>query len=337
MSAALSSTCRRCGSTDRVEPVASRTQWRGRHYINNPAPADGPGECFDCRLEGLKYELRLGWDVHNHSLETNCGSECVIRSRLGRAWQIRLMREAGVDRTQGFLLTKAIDGMPKVNGTLQLQALRMTRFLLQISRLWYEPVPTVKDLVAYLLLSARLESAGVPLFARPHLRLVLQLYESAHTAPAGVISPPKSGEQPIDLHSVVVTGLSGDGKSVEFWNSWGSSWGVHGNGSVGIDYLSTHFSEAWCRWDGRWGLNWYKPELTELNDPKALRRYWMIENPMRYQRLRGTRPGDTWIVERFSSSQFGRTPALTLFRFATDTGSEWGGRSSAVFVTLQSP
>ena len=302
-------TCRRCKSTDQVEPVSTRTGWRGRLYINNPAPVDGPGECLTCRLETLKFELGLGWDVHSHSLDSPCGANCAIRGPAGRAWQISLMRAAALDRTRGFLLTKSIDGLPKVNGSFQLQALRMGRFLTQIARRWYEPVPTVQDLVAYLKLAARLEAAGVPRVARPHLLLIFQLFGAAHTSTTGLIEWPHAGERPLDLHSVVATGLSNDGKSIEFWNSWGSGWGDHGIGSVGLDYLAEHFTEAWCRWDGRWGLNWHKVELRELNDAAHLRRTWMIENPVRSQRMLGTRDGDTWFVESFGS-----------YSLATDSG-----------------
>ncbi|MGA2530724.1 MAG: hypothetical protein ABSG36_16405 [Acidimicrobiales bacterium] len=210
------------------------------------------------------------------------------------------MRRASLDRTLSFLLVKAIDGLPHLNGTLPIHGKRVSRFTSQIPQCWYEPVRSVDDLVDYLRLAANLESVGVPARARPHLQVILQLFESAHHSTTGIIRWPTPGEARLDLHAVEPLRLSGDGQSIEFWNCWGSGWGNRGNGSVGLDYLHAHFTEAWCTWNARWGLSCWKQELGLLNG-KELRREWMLENPMFTERLRGTRSGDSWYVEVFNA------------------------------------
>jgi hypothetical protein len=194
-------------------------------YLDNRPLPGRDLECAECLAKSLKTWLSLGWDVHNHRLDETCGPNCATRGDLGRRWQISLMRKASVDRTEGFLLVKAVDGLPHVNGTLPIHGKRVSRFTSQIPQLWYEPVRSLDDLVDYLRLAANLENAGVPARARPHLQLILQLFESAHRSTTGIIRWPKPGEVPLDLHAVEPLRLSEDGQSVEFWNSWGSRWG----------------------------------------------------------------------------------------------------------------
>lgn len=257
--------------------------------------------CTDCVVSLLKNALRLGWDVHSHPLDKKCERSCATRGELGRGWQIQLMREAALNRKIGFQLLKQLDGMPNVNGSLQLQSLRLARFLVQGPQTCYEPIATVDKLVEYLAFARRLEEAGVPARARAVCFMVLQLFESAHHSTTGVVNWPRPGEQPLALHSVVPTSLSDDGCSIRFRNSWGPGWGARGNGSVDLEYLAEHFVESWAIWNARWGDRWSKPEISALATGRALRNTWMMENPLFADRLKGTRSGDTWIVERFST------------------------------------
>jgi GNAT superfamily N-acetyltransferase len=220
---------------------------------------------------------------------------------VGRKYQLSVMREAAVDRKRNFLLTKQMDGLRGVNGSLQLQALRMVRFLSQIPQFWYEPVRSVDELLAHLELAASLEKSGVAELARPRFRLILQLFESAHVSTSGVIEWPASGEKPLALHAVVPLRTIDGGRSVEFWNSWGSQWGRGGNGFVSVDYLNVYFHEAWSTCNARWGLTRHKDEQALVGSPKELRRVWMIQNPMRSLKLPYTRRGDSWYVETFNS------------------------------------
>jgi GNAT superfamily N-acetyltransferase len=268
-------------------------------YLHSPQLPRDVVVCLKCMLETLELNLAFGWDVHNHDISAVCDGGCAVKSALGRRWQLQLMRQAFMDRTRGFYISKAIDGQPGVNGTFQLQAMRAMRFLSQIPRLWYEPIRDVAGLRTELVLGKRLEEVGVSPHARPHIRLVLQLFQSAHRSDTGEIEFPRPGENPLALHSVVATGLSADGQSVEFANNWGRSWGDGGNGSVSFAYLDQYFSEAWTRWDARYGLSFFKPELHQIESNRDLRRIWMIENPIRKFKLRGTRAGDSWYVEYF--------------------------------------
>lgn len=137
--------------------IASR---RGRLFLDNhPAPGREL-QCTDCWAETLRMLLCQGWDVHNHRFDDPCDRSCATRTK-GRKYQLSVMREAAVDRKRNFLLTKQMDGLRGVNGSLQLQALRMVRFLSQIPQFWYEPVRSVDELLAHLELAASLEKSGV--------------------------------------------------------------------------------------------------------------------------------------------------------------------------------
>jgi GNAT superfamily N-acetyltransferase len=272
-------------------------------YLDNRPMPGREFECVNCLDRTLETYLSLGWDVHNHRLEETCGPKCAIRSDLGRRYRISVMRRAAFDSKKGFFLVKAIDGLPRLNGTLPIHCLRVGKFIDQIPRSWYEPVRSVDDLVDYLRFAKTLEDSGVPARARPNVLLTLQLFESAHCScsTTGVIQWPKPGEARLDLHAVVPLRLSEDGQFVEFWNSWGSGWGKRGNGSVSVDYLRTYFTEAWCSWNARWGHSCWKQELVLPGEAKEVRRAWMLENPMFSERLRGTNVGDSWRVEIFDS------------------------------------
>jgi GNAT superfamily N-acetyltransferase len=209
------------------------------------------------------------------------------------------MRKASFDRKDGFLLCKAIDGMPRVNATLPIWAFRGGRFLAQDRQSWYEPVRSVDELLVHLRLASTLENAGVPVRARPHVLLSLQLFEAAHRSTTGVIERPKAGERFLFGHVVCPERVSEDGCSVEFWNSWGPNWGHGGHGSVSIDYLNTYFVEAWSQWNACWGPSQWKEKYGDLDDPGKLREVWMLQNPLLKQKLRGTQRGDTWYVETF--------------------------------------
>jgi GNAT superfamily N-acetyltransferase len=295
--------CQHCGTIGEWHPAPRIKTWRGRMYIGQRL-VDGPLICGECDARSLVQSLRLGWDVHNHPIDFACNPQCATQ-RGGRAMQRALMRQAVFDRRNGFLLVKAIDGAPRVNGTLPIQVMRAFRFLLRERQTWYEPVRSVQQLVETLRLRMTLEDAGVPLRACPNPMLVLQLYESAYHAPSGAIQPPKAGERPLALHAVMPERLRSDGASIEFWNSWGQQWGRNGYGAVDIGYLDTHFHEAWCGWDARWGGSHWKEDFREIGDPGKLRRVWMLENPLFSTKMPGTRRGDSWYVENF--------PAFTPF------------------------
>lgn len=232
------------------------------------------------------------------------------------------MLQFSADRTRGFLLAKAIDGQPTVNASTQLFAFRTLRFLLQVPQLWYEPIRSIRELVDYLRFLERLERSYLP--GRPFIRLIVQLFSSAHHSRTGDIAWPTPGEPQLALHSVIATGLSGDGKSVKFANTWGTGWGDRGNGTVSIDYLKLYFDQAWCMWNAKWGLSVYKPELGSLLLDSDLRKAWLQVNPIFATALSGTRKGDRWIVERFYSYSPARDSSVEVIQVRNGYGLRMG-------------
>ncbi|MCU1493234.1 MAG: hypothetical protein JWO62_998 [Acidimicrobiaceae bacterium] len=204
----------------------------------------------------------------------------------------------------------------------QLFGFRTLRFLLQLPQLWYEPIRSIDELIDYLHLLGRLERAYAP--GRPFIRLILQLFSSAHHSPTGDIAWPTPGEPRLALHSVIATGLSADGQSVKFANTWGESWGNRGNGTVSIDYLAQYFDQAWCMWNAKWGLAFYKPELATFSHDSDLRKVWKQVNPVFTTPLRGTRKGDRWIVERFYSYSPARDSSIEVIQMRNGYGLRMG-------------
>jgi GNAT superfamily N-acetyltransferase len=218
----------------------------------------------------------------------------------GRHLQAVSMKLAATDRKLGFLVCKAIDGMPKVNATPQLVAARVSRFLSGRPQQCYGPIESAGALLARVQERSILESAWIPKYALDHYLLIVDVFESAHNAPLGVISEPKPGERSLGPHCVYVTGCSDDGEVLTFWNSWGSSWGRGGNGEVSKDYVRSHYQESWTGWSAKWGPHPLKPDMsTLLANPKELRRVWLIENWRFRYRIPGCRQGDSWYLECF--------------------------------------
>lgn len=248
----------------------------------------------------MQWNATLGYDLHNHAIDANCGPHCMSRER-GRYLQHLSMRQAGRDSKRGFLVARSMDGMPTVNAAPMLLSLRLSRFLWGLRQNCYGPVQSVEALRDALIDTERLASIGVPPRARDGFLLGFEAFESAHRAPGGVITDPKAGEKSLGGHCVHVTGCSDDGESLRFWNNWGSGWGERGYGWISLSYLSRYYIESWCAWNARWGPSPYKQDLLsgiEERDGRSLRRQWMIENWRFKDRFRSW-PGDAWRLESY--------------------------------------
>lgn len=287
--------CETCGKVGQWRRWPETTTWHGRMYLGSPS-ADGPVLCDECGAERVRFLLILGWDIHAHPYDVECGDSCPVRQS-GHHWQIGLMRGVRGDRRMGFRVVKAIDGLPKVNGVTQLISLRAGRFLQQHPCLYYEPVASVDQLRRNLEWSARLEAAGVPRYSWRHQLLIIEVFESAYTAPAGKLGMPTANEKSLGLHCICPEAVAPDG-TIRFWNSWGNNWGDHGCGYLSPDYLDRYWSEGWAQWNARWGSAPGKLRPEAIQDDRQLRRVWLNENPVFANRLKG-HPKDSWRYECF--------------------------------------
>jgi hypothetical protein len=185
------------------------------------------------------------------------------------------------------------------------------RFLSQVPQMCYQRIDNVEELLTQLRLIDHLEATYVPVRALPWVNLILEVFEWDHLSTTGRLRSPVPGVASLGLHNVVPEGRRVHKEAglsvVEFWNSWGSSWGKNGYGTVDRDYLDRHFHEAWIVWNARLGWHAYKEDDIGIeHDRRALRTLWMHENPIRAYRLEGCWPGDAWRVERFSTVALNR-------------------------------
>jgi hypothetical protein len=186
------------------------TPHRGRMYLSFGIPQDQGGSnlCGMCRARWMQFLAVQGYDLHNHPYAEACSEKCMTKMG-GRKTQAMSMREFLLDSKKGFMVGKAIDGMPTVNASAQLISHRVHVFLCDKFRECYAPLLSVDQLVSELQYRAELERAGVPSYALDHHMVVFEAYQSAHSAPNGRIREPAgSRDGSIGPHCVGVTGCS---------------------------------------------------------------------------------------------------------------------------------
>ena len=68
-------------------------------------------------------------------------------------------------------------------------------------------------------------------------------------SPEAHVSLPPPDAPIIGTHAVVLEGYSIPEQEIRFWNPW-RDWGVHGYGTMGIDFFERNLKEAWCTLSG---------------------------------------------------------------------------------------
>jgi GNAT superfamily N-acetyltransferase len=298
-------TCSHCGGTSGLRSFTF-AESAGRLWITfTKSPMSEPTWkclCDECWPKWLLWKARLGFDIHTHSSAVACSSACLAMAG-GRRAQRLAMRSA-IAPHETFWLQKAIDGMPDVNGSSQLAAKRLSKFLHPdvFGQELYESLPNAEEFKRQLLASAELTATYIPIHAVDHFIIVVEVFKSAHAAPEGVIVFPVTGEQSLGMHSVFVTGYEQAGEVIRFANSWGVGWGKAGHGSVSMDYLRRYLHESWAGRPARWGPTLSKRDrlLALPMTSREFRDLWMVRNPVWQQPLPRRTEGN-WHVALFEA------------------------------------
>ena len=77
---------------------------------------------------------------------------------------------------------------------------------------------------------------------------VYDSFENQDVANTGVVPMPSTSEQFLGGHALICYGFRDSDQTFQFRNSWGSKWGLQGNGRIPYDYLlnSQLASDFWC-------------------------------------------------------------------------------------------
>jgi GNAT superfamily N-acetyltransferase len=298
-SVADASNCVACGAMP-VTHVASPVARRGRLFVTRPSEPDFDSSqcialCEKCWPRWLMWRARMGFDLHTHGPSRKCDPACLARGR-GRYAQFSGQMSMLEDRNAGFFLVKAIDGLPRVNGSQLIMAQRAAMFMYRPfhRQYYYEMLPDAEQAQRLLLESARWsEGIGVSKAYADHVHIVVEAFESWRKAPGGRISMPASGDPSIGLHAVLLTGYKDSGATISFINSWGRNWGDRGYGTMPFEYLKHYFHDAAVTRRARWGLTSAKLGRVKNLSKRDLRGRFLVENPRYRGRLR-IAAGDNW-------------------------------------------
>jgi uncharacterized protein (DUF433 family)/GNAT superfamily N-acetyltransferase len=81
----------------------------------------------------------------------------------------------------------------------------------------------------------------------PVVPVSLDLFPSWGNPTAGIIPMPKAEEQRLaSTHVVVLTNFSSQHRQFRFRNTWGETWGDHGDGFLPYDYFDKYVFESWA-------------------------------------------------------------------------------------------
>jgi len=297
--------CDLCASSQ-VRHVISPFVNRGRlytvgHRSQHFDPTASLAFCASCWGRWLLWRARCGYDVHFHDLDRPCHAGCPARSG-GRLAQFGVQVGLSGDLTERFFLQKTIDGMPRTNGSQLIMALRTERFISRslARQSYYESLGKPKAVQRLMLRYGQLSLLAVPRTYWHHIRLVVEIFASWHTAPKGAIQLPSAGETSVGLHSVPLTGYRDGGRTLVFRNSWGAGWGDRGYGTIPFEYLEGHFHEAFVERRSRFG----PPSWSFAAAPTSDRDYRerLLLNAPRWRHRWQNGPGENWVLETYETA-----------------------------------
>jgi len=252
--------------------------------------------CRDCWPRWLMWRARMGYDLHHHTRDDECGADCLANMG-GRRAQFHAQMSTFGDRPAAFFLVKAIDGQPTQNGTQLIMSQRSGYFSLRpfTKQLYYESIADVDELVRQILFTAQLREIGLPQHMADGYLLVFETFQSAYNAERGVLAHPTIGDSSIGFHCVYQTGYTDSGENLRFINSWGRNWGIRGFGTVSLDYLRKYFYEAFVIRNARWGhapWKFHNVAPGTLSN-RQVRQRLMVENPVDTILIKRSR-NDVW-------------------------------------------
>lgn len=292
--------CARCHTTNGVRPWKGFVAWRGSLFIPDTESGMTP-LCTECQALRIQLNAMAGCDIHTHTINQACGPNCATQTE-GRRLQYSWLLHA--DRRSGFLLTKCIDSMPRVNATSMRYTFRTGKFTgVRMPMNYYESLPGISDLTRSLSLVGEVVKRHVPSPAYPAFLLSFEVFEGVHTAPEGVIQFPRPGETSLGGHCVCPEGISEDGETIYFWNSWGARWGRNGYGSVSVEYVEKYLSDIGSVSNGQIGSSPYIGPPENLLITNASRGKWMTVNPKMSWIAHRVR-GEKWIAEGFRTTSW---------------------------------
>lgn len=254
---------------------------------NFPVPGAFP-MCRQCFWGTAIYDAqRQGFDVHtHHPMIQPCPPQCLTR-RGGRRIQVEVFDAHAGDPAAQQRLTKRWDGL-RARGTLPVNGIRTRTFYdLRVPQLFYEALTSTETVCGVLRYRQMLEAAYVPEWSAPHVMVSFRCFESARTAPGGVLPLPGTGERELEQHAVALWDID-EQDSITFRNSWGASWGDRGYGMMTKEYFDAFWVEAWLSRNAGVGFN---PEtanrLAAATTARELSRAWLLPNPAAKKAQRG--------------------------------------------------
>ncbi|MGA3353609.1 MAG: hypothetical protein ABSD85_10550 [Acidimicrobiales bacterium] len=278
--------CMHCQKKGRLQVFSFEQRWDRLHTAKFREPGFNPDEaqllCQDCWIQWLIWYARMGFDLHDHAIAAPCGREC-FSARGGRRAQFVALQAAAVDSKVGFLMGKAIDGLPQQNGTTGLTGKQLAYFFggRRVRQGYYESVRSPADLARNLERVAQVRSFGIPRYMVDDHAIIVKIFKSAYNAPGGVLQPPATADPFVALHHVALESYDPVTCTFRFWNNWGSGWGDRGYGTMPLEYADEFFHEGWIYRHARWGpIPAKRAKLTAYEaDHVHVRQLWSVENP----------------------------------------------------------
>lgn len=187
-------------------------------------------------------------------------------------------RAAVEDPQTLYRLAKLIDGYAGEGSWLLCAARAQVFFGLVRRQFFYEPLRSYDEVLVATQWAARLRDLYVPEHTIDHVAISFHMYDSAYTAPKGVLPMPGAADPYRGGHAVAVVGWDDYGESLVIRNSWGSRWGDGGYGVISRTYLDRFLIDAWLSRDARYGSTRQKWHRFS-GDDAAFRSAHLLENP----------------------------------------------------------